>query len=312
MANLEKKTSSGWPWLARGAAAPPTDPQWPKISLVTPSYNQAGYLEETLLSVLGQGYPNLEYVIMEDGSTDGSPKVLESYRNRFAEVVAGPNRGFGAVLNDGLQRTTGEIMAWLNSDDLYLPGALTTVASVFRDCPEIDWVVGHSLFCNHESRPHATHVAVGFGKKLFFSGRYLGGHPSWGGRWIPQESVFWRRRLWDKAGGRFLQERLQYGDFELWSRFWKHARICLIPVPLGVYRVHPETYTSIRGNKSVEPCRKLIESAGEPRWNRAEIRAREWFYRLRGPFRRWCGENALVAGFDLKSGRWLVSEEPVL
>lgn len=278
--------------------------QWPKISIVTPSYNQAAFVEATLRSVLDQGYDNLEYIVMEDGSTDGSPALIAKHRDRLAQYVAEPNRGFGAVLQDGLSRTTGEIMAWLNSDDLYLPYTLATVGRIFRDCPEVDWITGLSLLCDQPGNLVRTTSPEGFSRRLFFSGRYLGGHPAWSGRWIPQESVFWRRSLWEKSGAHFLTERLQYGDFELWSRFWKHADLHLVPLPLGVYREHAATYTSTRGTKSIEPCTRLLAAAGEPTLSVGAIRRRELLTRLGNRAMCRFGQPAKAVRYDSTAARW--------
>lgn len=302
-----------WPWQVQLPASDRSpDPSWPRISIVTPSYNQEVYLEETLLTVLGQGYPNLQYIVMEDASTDGSPAILERYRSHLSQIVAQPNRGFGAVLHDGLSRTDGEIMAWLNSDDLYLPGTLRTVAEIFRDCPEVDWLAGSSLRCDSDSRMVERTEVEGFGKGLFFAGRYLGGHPNWGGGWIPQESVFWRRRLWNKAGGYFLQERLQYGDFELWTRFWKHADLHALPMPLGVYRIHPQTYTAQRGTKSIAPCTAILDSAGIPRPSGTAIRLRALAARLGARFRQALGEPSRFIVWDQAQKRWRTEIRPAL
>ena len=257
-----------------------------------------------MLTVMAQGYPDLEYIVMEDGSTDGSLSIVERHRHRLAQVVSGPNRGFGAVLHDGLCRSTGEVMAWLNSDDLYLPHTLATVGAIFRDCPEVDWICGLSLLGYGAGSPVRIIAPEGFNRQLHFSGRYLGGHPAWSGRWVPQESVFWRRSLWEKAGGHFLQERLQYGDFELWSRFWKHSELHLVRLPLGVYREHPATYTSVQGSKSTAPCTRLLEDAGEKRSSRSTILLREVLARIGQKALRRFGYPARTVHFDSVADRW--------
>lgn len=254
--------------------------------------------------MLGQRYPGLEYIVMDDGSTDGSSDILSKYSKHFSQYVKGPNRGFGAVLHDGLTRCTGEIMAWLNSDDLYLPGTLHTVAEIFRDCPEVDWLVGSSLRCDDESRVIETTAVEGFSRTLFFSGRYLGGHPNWNGRWVPQESVFWRRSLWEKAGGYFLKERLQYGDFELWTRFWQHADLHALPLPLAVYRIHQATYTSRQGDDSVPHCTRLLESAKCERLAPWKIKLLSTLSRAGNRPQRWFGQPAQVVRWNFDSKRW--------
>jgi GT2 family glycosyltransferase len=279
---------------------------FPKISIVTPSYNQEGFIEATIRSVVGQEYPNLEYIIIEDGSTDKSLEIIQRYQDRLAHLVVGPNKGFGGALNAGLKLCTGEIMAWINADDFYLTGAFETVARVFKDCPQIDWIVGASLICDPAGRPISINSSRGYGKSLFFSGRYLGGHPAWSGQWIPQESVFWRRSLWDRAGGTFLTERLQYGDFELWSRFWQFSDLYMLPVPLAAYRCHPQTYTSQQGHKSTEPCTKILEAGGIETFSPINIRLRNFGCRFSDRFARYLGEPAKVLEFDLRSNRWKI------
>jgi hypothetical protein len=277
-----------------------------KFSIVTPSYNQESFIEKTLQSVIDQHYPNLEYIVVEDGSTDRSLEVISKYESSLTHLITGPNQGFGAAVNTGLQLCTGEIMAWINSDDFYLPGAFETVARVFADCPEVDWIVGASLLADQKGKPFGINSYPGFGKGLFFSGRYLGGHAAWGGRWIPQESVFWRRSLWQKAGARFCTERLQYGDFELWSRFWQFADLHAVPVPLAVYRCHPQTYTARIGNQSVAPCTKIIEDTKLGRYSPLSIRVRDVACRLGNRVAHVLGEPAKAVEFDRERDRWQV------
>jgi hypothetical protein len=302
----------GWPWYTELPAPGAADALRPRISIVTPSYNQAPFIEQTLRSVVAQRYPNLEYVVMEDGSTDGSPEIIDRYRPWLSEVVAAPNRGFGAVLHDGLSRCTGEIMAWINSDDWYLPGVFDTVAEIFATFPDVDWIAGLSMLARSDGKIFAVSGLPAYSRRLFFSGRYLGGHPAWNGGWIPQESVFWRRRLWERAGSRFIKERLQYGDFELWSRFWKHSDLHSLEIPMGVYRMHPATYTSRQGEASTAPCKRLIESAAEPILSPGAIRWRERLSRLGGRATRALGQPAKRIRMNRASGRWGVVEERVI
>jgi hypothetical protein len=274
----------------------------PSLSIVTPSYNQEKFVETTLRSVLDQDYPHLEYIVIDD-STDRSPAIIRRYEPR-ARLISGPKRGFGEALNVALRLCTGDLMAWINADDFYLPGAFQTVAQVFSDCPEVEWVAGASLICSPEGRPFTINAPPGFNKALFFSGRYLGGHPAWNGRWVPQESVFWRRSLWEKAGSRFCNER--FGDFELWSRFWSHADLHVLPVPLAVYRCHPDTYTATQGHKSTEPCTKIIEASGLGKYRPWQIRWRNMLCRLGDRVARRLGEPAKCLEFDLEANHWRV------
>src|SRR6266513_4869973 len=117
----------------------------PRISIITPSFNQAQFLEETILSVLNQRYPNLEYIVIDGGSTDGCVDVIKRYEDRLAFWVSEPDRGQPHAINKGLAKATGEIVAFINSDDVYLPGALSTVASHFIESPERGWLCGDTL-----------------------------------------------------------------------------------------------------------------------------------------------------------------------
>src|SRR5882757_342896 len=114
----------------------------PRISIITPSYNQAAYIEQTICSVLGQGYSNLEYIIIDGGSTDGSVDIIRKYENRLAYWVSEKDRGQTHAINKGLERATGEIIGYLNSDDYYLDGALAGIADVFGRHPDLDLLHG--------------------------------------------------------------------------------------------------------------------------------------------------------------------------
>jgi glycosyltransferase involved in cell wall biosynthesis len=274
------------------------------LSVVTPCYNQEEFLETALRSVLDQSCPNLEYIVIDDGSTDRSGEIIRRYEEKITKVIRGSNRGFGEALNTGLAQCTGELMAWINSDDFYLPGAFATVARVFSDCPEVDWIAGSSLITDQEGNPTSINAPPGFSKSLFFSGRYLGTHPGWGGRWIPQESVFWRRSLWEKAGAKFLTDRRQYGDFELWSRFWQYSELHILPVPLAAYRCHPETYTARQGKQSVEPCTQIIEASGLGKYRPWEMRWRSRLYRMSKRLEKTFGEPARVLHFNQQLNKW--------
>ena len=122
------------------------DASWPRISIVTPSYNQAEYLERTILSVLNQDYPNLEYIIIDGGSSDGSADIIRKYEPFLAYWISEPDNGQAAAINKGMRRATGQVLAWLNSDDVYCPGALAKAGLSFRQNPDVDLVFGDTFF----------------------------------------------------------------------------------------------------------------------------------------------------------------------
>ncbi len=217
---------------AYGATAPPNPA--PVISVVTPSFNQAAYLERTLTSVLAQNYPRLEYFVQDGGSTDGSRQILEKLDPRLTGWVSEPDRGQGDALNRAFARTTGELMAWLNADDLSLPGALAYVARFFAAHPEVDVVYGHRILIDGEDREIGRWVLPRHDETILRWADY-----------VPQETLFWRRRLWERAGGR-LDESYRFAlDWELLLRFQAAgAKMVRLPHFLGAFRVHPAQKTS--------------------------------------------------------------------
>ena len=167
----------------------------PKISVITPSYNQGKFIAKTIESVVNQHYPNLEYIVVDGNSTDNSSEVIKSYEDKISYWVSEPDKGHGNALNKGFAQSSGEIMAWINSDDLYMPWTLRTVAEVFTAYPEVDWIVGISSFIRNGGIFNIDRVY----KNIY---DYLIGDF----QWIQQESVFWRRSLWDKAGGHINED----------------------------------------------------------------------------------------------------------
>jgi glycosyltransferase involved in cell wall biosynthesis len=208
----------------------------PRISVVTPSFNQAAFLERTIRSVLDQAYPALEYIVQDGGSTDGAAAVLERYRDRLAHAESRPDSGQAHAINRGFRRATGEILAYLNSDDLLLPGALAYVARYFHARPDVDVIYGHRVILDEDDREVGRWVLPPHDDAVL----------TWVD-FVPQETLFWRRRIWEKVGAA-LDEEFQFAlDWDLLLRFRDAgARIVRVPRFLGAFRVHPTQKTSAR------------------------------------------------------------------
>ena len=196
-----------------------------KISIVTPSFNQAAFLEETIDSVLSQKDPNLEYVIIDGGSTDGSVDIIRRHAVQLAHWVSEPDKGQYDAINKGFAKVTGDVMAWINSDDKYTPWCFSIVREIFSRFPEIEWLTTvQPLSWNAQGQATSINFSGGFNRDSFFKGGNLPTEGSFGRRFIQQESTFWRRSLWDRAGGRLDTSLRLAADFELWARFYRHDR----------------------------------------------------------------------------------------
>lgn len=277
----------------------------PTISLVTPSFDQAEYLEATLASVLDQEYPRLEYVVIDGGSSDGSVSIVERCEDRLAFWVSEPDNGHTDGLNKGFAHTSGEIMGWINSSDLHLPWTLRTVAEVFRDVSQAEWIMGRQTVAAADGVPKAV-FASAWNRYDFLGGRY---------RWLQQESVFWRRSLWERAGGRIDPSARYACDFALWLRFMDLAPLYHVPVPLGLYRQH-EVRRGTGGGAYADETRRLWEDwraaapARERRRGRlvASVPGRAgdlWREALaRSPLAPWYRHPHVV--YDAARERWVV------
>jgi glycosyltransferase involved in cell wall biosynthesis len=205
-------------------------PQFPKVSIVTINYNGAQYLEACILSVISQEYPNLEYIIIDGGSSDQSIKIIKKYQKFITYWVSEPDNGMYHALQKGFDKSTGEIMAWLNSDDLYHPKSLFIIAEFFSQNNEIDWVMGCPTGFDSQGRSFqgSGDIYPAWSKFRYYNYDY---------KWIQQESTFWRRSLWEKAGSIFNLQLRYAGDGELWLRFFRHALLYCIPYFIGGFRV---------------------------------------------------------------------------
>jgi glycosyltransferase involved in cell wall biosynthesis len=230
-------------------STPPEERVWPRITLVTAVRNGARYLELTIRSILSQGYPNLEYIIVDGLSTDGSVDIIRKYEQHLAWWISERDDNVYGALNKWFARSSGEIMGWLNASDLLHVNALFTVGSVFSSFPDVDWITGRATGLNSEGA-----VAQILNMPNWTRNRVLAG----ANRYIQQESTFWRRKLWDKAGGYIDSSHHNVGDFELWVRFFRHAQLFPVDSILSGYRYHSDAISRDVQNYH-ERCNEIIE-----------------------------------------------------
>ena len=210
--------------------------EYPKISMVTTCYNHADYIGKTIESVLSQKYPNLQYVVINDGSTDNSEEVIRGYVGQLHhwETWDGYRPGPVFALNKGFSLTGGEIMGLINSDDILLPNSLFVIASVFEQLKEVEWFTGIASTIN--SRGEIVRVYP-YKKNIF---DYLNGD------WpvIQQESTFWKRSLWDRVGGCLNEDFVFAHDIELWTRFFLKAEHYHLNTVVGAFRKGGQSTTT--------------------------------------------------------------------
>jgi glycosyltransferase involved in cell wall biosynthesis len=251
---------TGWPWTEESRQLPeimPDDNPWPKISVVTPSYNQVRFIEETIRSVLLQGYPNLEYIIIDGGSTDNSVEILKKYEPWLSYWVSEKDKGQSDAINKGWERATGEIVAYLNSDDTYTPGVLGEVAEHLKNHPDCVVIHGQTIVTDEAGIEKGI-----FGSEFDLISSVNGCNDS-----VAQPSAFVRRRALSDVG--LMDVNLSRAmDYDLWLRLRLRHPFHHVPRRWSKFRCHSQSKSSGKvslRSECLPIMKKLYSTTGLPK-----------------------------------------------
>ena len=226
-------------------------PPPPLVSILTPSYNQGRFLEATIRSVLSQDYPNLEYFIVDGESTDGSLDIIQRYSNRLAWWVSEPDHGQTDAINKGLNHARGEILAWLNSDDTYLPGAITHAVESLRFHPEAALIYGDANLTDEQGN-----IIGRFPSRQTDLRKLLRGSVH-----IPQQTAFFRAKFWQQV--KPLDPSFQFAmDYDLWVRLAKLAPLVYTPYLMANFRLHEAGKSSIMDDRCYPEMLRVYKREG--------------------------------------------------
>lgn len=267
--------------------------QWPKISIVTPSFNQGAFLEQTIRSVLLQGYPNLQYIVIDGGSTDDSLDIIRKYAPWLDFWVSEPDRGQAHAINKGLRRASGDWVAWQNSDDIFYPGAFQSVARAALANPHVDLLIGDMMLIDEEDNEirDIRYVRPTY-RALLAEGMVL-----------TNQAAFWRSAVHAEIG--YLDESLDYGfDYEWFLRLLRRHKGEHVNRVWGGLRVHGGTKTSRMQHKFEEEYRAILKGRAVSWWEKRVYQLRRLAltlangnirYVTRGTFRRFaCAACRLI------------------
>ncbi|MBP2134575.1 glycosyltransferase involved in cell wall biosynthesis [Methanomicrobium sp. W14] len=246
------KNLQGWPWTEDSAKfyiGNDENTNWPKISVITPSFNQDSFLEETVRSVLLQNYPNLEYIILDGGSSDSSVEIIKKYDDFIDYWVSKPDKGQADAIYKGIKMATGDIVAYINSDDFYYPGTFFKVAEKFLEDPLSGWLTGKTVFVDEFSVPmndQPKYLPINM-----FTMTYLG-------NFITQPSTFWKKDLFLSVGGFNKNLRFCF-DYELFMKFLKIEKPLWCNGNFAAFRYHSLSKTANIHDVCIEESEVIID-----------------------------------------------------
>ncbi len=257
----------------------------PKISVITPNFNQGDTLEKAIRSVLEQEYSPLEYCIYDGGSTDNSVEVIQRYAKKLTHWQSGPDGGQSAAIREGFARSTGEIMCWLNADDWFTPSTLHRVAEFFLRHPDMQWLVGSGAYESHGKTIVVFPISTNDSVPLRLDFEWFCGWPN---NAILQPSVFWRRSLWEKVGG--LNPDLHcVMDLDLWLRFAREIPAETIAEHFSVALWHGKNKSLVDADRAVVEAALLMARNGREKDAERILKPYVRFaFRIRNMVLPWC------------------------
>lgn len=242
---------------------------YPKVSVITPSYNQAHYLEATLCSVLDQDYPNLEYIVVDGGSKDGSVAIIQKYQSRLAWWISEKDQGQTDAINKGFSHASGEILAWLNSDDTYFPGAISEAVACLQEHPQAGLVYGDAVLIDEAGKRIGR-----FASKQTNYQRLLQGSVH-----IPQATTFFRAGLFRSVGALDISLSFAF-DYDLWVRLAKISELLYVPRQWANFRLHEQGKSVMNDDRFYPEMLRVHQREGGGWFSRLRLRyfVRRTFY----------------------------------
>jgi glycosyltransferase involved in cell wall biosynthesis len=286
----------------------------PRISIITPSFNQAAYIEQTITSVLDQGYPNLEYIVIDGGSSDGSVEIIRKYEDRIAFWASERDQGQAHAINKGLALATGDIIAYLNTDDYYLDGTLGQVADLFNRRPDLDLFHGRCRVVDQ----HGAKIGERTGSITRYDEILDLWNVWWGQRNFVQPEVFWTRRIANRVG-QFREDLHWVMDYDYWLRILRAGgRVGFIDAELAAFRLQPKQKSTQRERTAAELLQVvrpyILQHDGSLTYSKRLTLTGEWIFHAgflkeveeslaqgEGRWRRW----ARLAAFSLRHPQML-------
>src|SRR5512143_1781416 len=241
----------------------------PKVSIITPSFNQGRFLEASIRSVLAQTYPSIEYIVVDGGSKDESVEIIKKYEQHFSWWVSEKDKGHADALNKGFAHATGEILAWLNSDDVYYPNAVAEAVAVLQQHPEVGMVYGDADLIDNSG------AKIGqFASRQTDYRRMLRGSVH-----IPQATTFFRSDLWKQVGPLDLSLFFSF-DYDLWVRISKVSQVLYVPRLWAQFRIHDDGKTIVNDDRCYPDMLRVLkrEGGGWLSWLRLRMIARKLLY----------------------------------